>query len=417
MAENFTLNCIHCHQSLTQGKFEYLCPECKIKQAPHTPPIGVLKTTYPYRQIIETYKPDQLFRQLKKNKYIDILPIKKAESLGPLKVGETPIYHFEFEGANEESFFFHLKDDSQNPTFSFKDRASNLVCAYAHEQEIDTIVTASTGNAGSSLAGICASKKQRAIIIVPKTTPAAKLVQIMMYGALPVMIDGNYDKAYELSVEATRYFGWFNRNTAYNPFTIEGKKTVAFEIFDQLKGRLPSRIFVSVGDGVIISGLYKGFEDLLLLGIIKRIPVVVAVQSENSCNLVRNMGSERFVMQPATTMANGLSVDYPRNFYMAKSFLETYKGEWLTVSDKEIMEASFRLASETGIFTEPASAAAMAGMLKYIHKRTFTLDNPMMVLTTGSGLKDTHTPMNNLRLPEPIQPNIDALKEYIRRDE
>jgi threonine synthase len=417
MSKSFTLSCIHCHQSLAQGKFEYICPDCKSRQTPHTPPLGVLKTTYPYSQIRDTYKPDQLFKQLKKNSYTDILPIGKAESLGPLKVGETPIYTFELEDSGSEPFMFHLKDDSQNPTFSFKDRASQLICAYAREQEIDTIVVASTGNAGSSLAGMCASQKQRAIIIVPKAAPAAKLIQIMMYGALPVMIDGNYDKAFELSVEATRYFGWFNRNTAYNPFTIEGKKTVAFEIFDQLKGRLPSRIFVPVGDGVILAGLYKGFEDLLLLGIIKRIPVIVAVQSENSSNLVRNMGGEIFSMQPSTTLADGISIDYPRNFYMAKSYLETYKGEWLTVSDKEIMEASFRLASETGIFTEPASAAAMAGMLKYIHNRTFTLDNPMMVLTTGSGLKDIQTPMKHLRIPEPIQPNIEALKDYIRRDE
>jgi threonine synthase len=417
MSKSFILTCTDCHQSLPQGKFAYLCPDCQTKQTADNPPRGVLKAIYPYNSIRDSYKPDQLFKQLKKNNFLDILPIEKAESLGPLKVGDTPICTFEIEGSNGEPFVFNLKDDSQNPTFSFKDRASQLVCAYAREQEIDTVVAASTGNAGSSLAGICASQKQRAIIIVPKTAPAAKMIQIIMYGALPVLVDGNYDKAFELSLAATRYFGWFNRNTAYNPFTIEGKKTVAFEIYDQMKGKLPSRIFVPVGDGVILAGLYKGFEDLLLLGIIKRIPVIVAVQSENSSNLVRNMNAGEFTMQPATTLADSISVDYPRNFYMAKSYLETYKGEWLTVSDKEIMEASFRLASETGIFTEPASAAAMAGMIKYIHKRTFTLENPMMVLATGSGLKDIQTPLKHLRIPEPIKPNIEALKEYIRRDE
>ncbi len=416
MSTSFTLSCIHCKQSFAPGRFAYLCPDCKKKQTPGTPPLGVLKTFYPYTEIITRYKPQGLFKQLQKNHFLDILPIEKAESLGPLKVGSTPLYRFEIEGPDEEPFTFLLKDDSQNPSFSFKDRASQLVCAWAREHDTDTIVAASTGNAGSSLACLCASQKQRAVIIVPKTAPPAKLIQIIMHGALPVLVDGNYDNAFDLSLRASQYFGWFNRNTAHNPFTIEGKKTVALEIYDQLKGNLPSRIFVSVGDGVIISGVYKGFEDLLNLGIIRKIPVIVAVQSEKSDNLVRNMQGVDFTMQPATTLADSISVDYPRNFYMAQSYLKTYKGEWLTVSDEEIMKASFLLARETGIFAEPAAATAMAGMLKYAQHHVAHTDNPMLVLSTGSGLKDIKAPMNRIRIPEAIMPTIEALKEYIRTD-
>jgi threonine synthase len=375
-----------------------------------------LKTLYPYDKIREKYSAEKLFSQLKKNHFLDILPIEKAESLGPLKVGETPLYKFELEGPDDNTIPFYLKDDSQNPTFSFKDRASQLVSAYAKEQDIDTIIAASTGNAGSSLAGICASQKQRAIIIVPKTAPPAKLLQIIMYGATLVMVDGNYDAAFDLSVEASRYFGWFNRNTAFNPLTIEGKKTAAFEIYDQLKGNLPSRIFVSVGDGVVISGIYKGFEDLLKLGIIKKIPVIVAVQSEKSDNLVRNMTQDTFQMQPSTTLADSISVDYPRNYFMARSFLRTYKGEWLTVSDDEIMKASSALASNTGIFAEPAAAAAFAGMLKYVNGKPSGSNEQILVLSTGSGLKDIKTPMQNIILPEPIKPGIKELSAYITKN-
>jgi threonine synthase len=375
-----------------------------------------LKTLYPYDKIREKYSAEKLFSQLKKNHFLDILPIEKAESLGPLKVGETPLYKFELEGPDDNTIPFYLKDDSQNPTFSFKDRASQLVSAYAKEQDIDTIIAASTGNAGSSLAGICASQKQRAIIIVPKTAPPAKLLQIIMYGATLVMVDGNYDAAFDLSVEASRYFGWFNRNTAFNPLTIEGKKTAAFEIYDQLKGNLPSRIFVSVGDGVVISGIYKGFEDLLKLGIIKKIPVIVAVQSEKSDNLVRNMTQDTFQMQPSTTLADSISVDYPRNYFMARSFLRTYKGEWLTVSDDEIMKASSALASNTGIFAEPAAAASFAGMLKYVNGKPSGSNEQILVLSTGSGLKDIKTPMQNIILPEPIKPGIKELSAYITKN-
>ncbi len=138
-------------------------------------------------------------------------------------------------GRKKLPFSVFLKDDSQNPTWSLKDRASALVSAFARENGLDTIIAASTGNAGSSLAGICASQKQRAVIIVPETAPQAKLTQIIMYGAAIVPVKGNYDEAFDLSVKATEEFGWYNRNTAFNPVTIEGKKTVSFEIYEQLK--------------------------------------------------------------------------------------------------------------------------------------------------------------------------------------
>jgi threonine synthase len=416
MSKSFTLICNDCGHSLPQSTFGYLCPKCESKQSPNSPPLGVFKTVYPYQEIRENYPQGHLFSSLKERQFIDLLPINSAVSLGQLKVGDTPLYTFSIEGDKGREFTFYLKDDSQNPTFSFKDRASQLVSAYAKEQGFNTIVAASTGNAGSSLAGICASQKQKAIIIVPKTAPAAKLLQIVMYGATPVLVDGNYDAAFELSLQATKHFGWFNRNTAYNPFTIEGKKTVAFEIYDQLRCNFPSRIFVSVGDGVIISGVYKGFEDLLELGLIDTIPVIVAVQSDKSDNLIRNMDSDIFGMNPATTIADSISVDYPRNFFMAKSYLKKYKGEWLTVTDEEIINAASVLAKNTGIFAEPAAAAAMAGMLKYAKDNDMDKQNPMLVLSTGSGLKDAKTPLQNITLPQPLKPNIEDLSDYIAKN-
>ncbi len=204
------------------------------------------------------------------------------------------MYHFQKLGKENLGFDLYLKDDSQNPTFSFKDRASYIVSAFAKENGINTIVAASTGNAGSSIAGICASQNQKAIVMVPASAPIAKLTQIVMYGATIIPVKGTYDNAFDLSIEASNQFGWYNRNTAYNPLTIEGKKTVSFEIFDQMKETLPDRIFVPVGDGVIISGVYKGFEDLLKLGFIEKIPTIVAVQSSGSDNLIRNIDKKVF---------------------------------------------------------------------------------------------------------------------------
>jgi len=250
--------------------------------------------------------------------------------------------------------------------------------------------------------------------MVPRSAPLAKLTQIMMYGAKIVPVDGSYDEAFDLSIKATEEFGWYNRNTAFNPFTIEGKKSVSFELYADLQQRIPDRIFVPVGDGVIISGVYKGFEDLLNLGIIKKMPVIVAVQSEGSDNLVRNMGSEPFEVKVAHTLADSISVDIPRNFFMAKDYLQTYGGEWLTVSDNAILDASSLLARNTGIFSEPAAATAFAGLMHY--KKTGRLpDNSInVVLLTGSGLKDIQTVSSNLKMPDAIKPELDDLIKFLQ---
>ncbi|MBC8385933.1 MAG: threonine synthase [Candidatus Cloacimonetes bacterium] len=340
----------------------------------------------------------------------ELLPIHSERSLSLLKVGKTPLYDISYSASfkNLLSFGLYLKDDSQNPTFSFKDRASDLVCAVAREKGIETICAASTGNAGSSLAGICASQKQKAIIFVPANAPKAKLTQICMYGARIIPVEGTYDDAFELCVQATKKFGWYNRNTAFNPFTIEGKKIVSFEIFQQMKREIPDRVFVPVGDGCIISGVYKGFEDLLKLGLIKKIPVIVAVQSEKSDNIVRNLNNEEFSSKPSQTVADSIAVDYPANFWMTKKFIQKYYGEGITVSDNEILNASKIMSSETGIFTEPASATSFAGFLKYLQRNKIEENSRNVVLLTGSGLKDVKAVQTVIQIPKAIK-NLDEL--------
>ncbi|PKP23582.1 MAG: threonine synthase [Bacteroidetes bacterium HGW-Bacteroidetes-22] len=395
--------------------FLYLCPNCSFLNRDDRPPAGVLLTVYPYEKIAGKLSGQRLFDELRLQHFLPLLPINSEESLGVLRVGNTPLYEAGHLAELPQSARVLVKDDSQNPTFSFKDRASQLVSAWAKEHDIHTIVTASTGNAGSSLAGICASQRQRAVVFAPATAPPAKLLQMVMYGATTILVNGNYDAAFELSLKATTHFGWFNRNTAYNPFTIEGKKIVAFELFQQTRGELPDYIFVPVGDGVILSGLYKGFEDLLKLGIISHIPIVVAVQSEQSDNLVRNLDADEFLIRPATTIADSISVDVPRNFRMAAGFLKRYDGEHMTVSDESIAIAAEKLARTTGIFTEPAGAAAVAGLLKWIDEGRLKTDETALILATGSGLKDIRTPLKHVLMPKPITPDLDSLIHYLNK--
>ena len=411
MKDKFYFQCINCGKTYLPLEAKYLCSECEKDNSINLPPKGVLKTIFNYDNIRKSIsKPDGY----PKLDFFDLLPLFDKSSLTHLRIGQTPLYKINTLKGERLPFDIFLKDDSQNPTFSFKDRASAIVSAHAKENEINTITTASTGNAGSSIAGICASQKQKAIVFVPASAPRAKLTQIVMYGATIIPVDGTYDDAFDLSIEASKYYGWYNRNTAYNPLTIEGKKTVSFEIALEMNFSLPDRIFVPVGDGVIISGVYKGFEDLLKIGLIDKIPVIVAVQAKGSDNLTRNIFAEEFISKPSKTIADSIAVDIPRNFYMASDYIKKYKGEFLYVSDNEILDASIILSRESGIFTEPASAAAYAGLLKYIENNKFEDNSKNMVLLTGSGLKDLSSIQTKIEIPKAIRPCLEDVLKIIR---
>ncbi|MDO8897366.1 MAG: threonine synthase [Bacteroidales bacterium] len=407
----FHYQCSNCNKTYAAIDVMYLCPECEKQNTSDQPPNGVLNVVYDYDNI---RKKHPAFKSLQRQQWLDLLPLNSIKSFPPLHIGNTPIYKTTNLEGEKLSFQLLLKDDARQPTFSFKDRASALVSAYAKEHKIKTIVAASTGNAGSSLAGICASQHQKAVIIVPAKAPLAKLKQILMYGATIVPVDGTYDDAFELSIKATKEYGWYNRNTAYNPLTIEGKKTAAFEIFSQMKGQFPDHIFIPTGDGVILSGLYKGFEDLFYSGYTDRIPVLVAVQAEGSSNLINNLDNSVFVAQKSQTIADSISVDIPRNFYLAKHYLKKWKGESIRVSDKEILTASSKLARNTGVFAEPASAAAFAGFLAYWKKGLLQPESRNLVLLTGSGLKDLNAVAPIMHMPKAISPTLENLKSFLR---
>ena len=411
MPGKYFFECTNCKTRYETEPFLYLCPSCSQENCQDQPPKGILKVLYPYGEISRKIRRDDLLGFLQEERFLSLMPLKDNSSWTRLRFGDTPLYNFPLSEPAGSEFSLYLKDDSQNPTFSFKDRASALVSAWAREQNIDTIITASTGNAGSSLAGICASQGQRSFIFVPATAPLAKLIQILMYGANLVTVKGNYDQAFDLSVKASEMYGFHNRNTAFNPFTIEGKKTVAFELFLQLDQQVPDYLFVPVGDGVILSGVYKGFEELMMLGISEKMPKIVAVQAEGSSNLINNLKKDCFVSQPSSTIADSISVDVPRNYYMSKEYLLKYHGESIAVSDNEIIQASRFLSGKTGIFSEPAAVAAYTGMLKYVNNGKILSGANVVVLLTGSGLKDLASVKSSFTLPDPIDPSPESLKQ------
>jgi len=374
-----------------------LCPECSSTHKSGQPLNGVLEV--------------ELSGTLESNDPLDFLPVE-GQYFPAIPVGNTPLW--QPENLQKKYGFpeLYLKDDGVNPTGSLKDRASFLVAAFARKHGIREVVVASTGNAGSSMAGVGAAAGLKVKLFLPKTAPQAKMIQALQYGADLVLADKNYDQAFSLSLEYSNTRGGMNRNTAYNPMTIEGKKTVSIEIFKQLK-KAPDHVFVSVGDGVIMSGVYKGFRDLLQLGRIDKIPVVHAVQASGSDAICRAMESGDFdgqaesPVRAAKTVADSISVDTPSNGHLALKNLKAFGGHCFRVTDEEILSAQKELSSTCGLFSEPAAATAYAGFLK--QKAALDSNETCVVLLTGNGLKDINSATAKIVVPEKTINSLDEL--------
>jgi threonine synthase len=356
-------------------------------------------------------------------RYLPLLPVAglDAEQTPLGQAGGTPVYTLTGLGEKLRVKNLWLKDESRNPTASFKDRASAIVVARAREIKAEVVVTASTGNAGAALAGMAAAVGQKAIIFAPKTAPQAKVAQLLIFGAKVILVDGTYDDAFDLTVRAADEFGWYCRNTGYNPFTAEGKKTAALEIwewwFSRKESKLdhqPLTIFVSVGDGNIISGIHKGFKDLLALGWIEKIPRIIGVQAEGSAAIANAFrdGTENITPVSATTIADSISVDLPRDGVRAVRAVKETGGTYITVSDNEILSAIAELG-RVGVFAEPAGATAYAGLVKASGSGVIGPNDPVLVLNTGSGLKDIRAAMQAVPPAPVIEPTLEALKHVL----
>jgi len=338
-----------------------------------------------------------------------------------LAVGNTPLYDSTSLAQRAGISRVWLKDETVEPTGSLKDRATWLVIAAARAKGLTALTCASTGNAASSLAGMCAAVGLQCYLFVSANAPRAKLIQPAAYGAHLFPVDGTYDDCVALCEEAAQEFGWYNRTTAYNPWTIEGKKSVAWEIAVQCNFNLPDQVFVPTGDGAILGGVWKGFIDLHRLGWISRIPALVAVQPEGSRAIVAGLASgdeEGVVCHPnATSCADSLVVNVPRNAEMALHAIRESSGYGISVSDSEILSAITEVSSESGIFVEPAAAAAWAGLKKAREEKRITADDSAVLLLTGTGLKDITSAEKAVTIPEPLPPSLDAVIERVRSSE
>ncbi len=409
------LKCLICGKEYAPDEVEYVCPDHGNE--------GILDVVYDYDLIGRRVSPESLAANDDYTiwRYKPLLPIEADAKVPPLSIGWTPLYDAPrlAEGLGLRQVW--VKDDGRNPTASFKDRASAIAVVKAQEQNAAIITTASTGNAAAALSGICASVEQPNVIFVPEAAPQAKIAQLLVYGSTVMLVKGTYDDAFELCLEAAAEYGWYNRNTAYNPYMTEGKKTAVYEICEQLHWNAPDVIFVSVGDGCIIGGLHKGLKDLMALGWIDHMPRIIGVQAEGSAFMYEAWRDGEDVLTKApvsgVTVADSISAGLPRDRVKALAAVTETNGAYVCVTDDEILEAIPALARGAGVFAEPAGAAAYAGLIKAAADGLVNGDDRIVVLNTGNGLKDIKSAMKSVEMAgttaNRVAPNLDDLKRVM----
>ncbi len=404
---DFLLRCSECGLEYAEDPAQLVCAACSGMQEPGGSTRGVL-------EVEMTGLPDRWPDHGSSDPRFlaEFLPVQGPESFPGFPAGGTPLLAAPRLAGELGVDRLWIKDDSRNPSGSTKDRASLLVAAKAGEYGLGTIATASTGNAGTALAAVGAAADVETIVFVPATAPEAKLVQMLSYGARVIPVDGTYDDAFELCLAACREFGWYNRNTALNPFTIEGKKTAALEIARTMAPDVPDVVVVPTGDGVIVSGVAKGFADLAASGLIDRVPRLLAVQPEGSAAIATAWAAGADDAEPvpgAHSVADSLTVETPRNARLCLRRLRESGGAAVSVTDEEILSAIPWLASRTGVFAEPAAAAALAGLKSGLETGLVNQAESVVLLITGTGLKDVPAAARAVTRPGPVEPTLEAV--------
>ncbi len=399
----FSYRCTTCGATYPSEDIIYRCPRCAGR--PTQANVGFQQGN------LETLLDPATLAELGKKASVtpedySPYPIPKSEAF---PVGNTPLVVSEKLAKKYNLPGLIFKQEGANPSGSFKDRASQLVAAQAMHFGENKVVLASTGNAGSAMACAGAAYGLDIYLFVPASAPVNKLMQSVLYGAKVIPIEGTYDDAFGLSIEYSNQFGGINRNTGYNPMTVEGKKGVSIELYNQLGEKAPGTIYVPVGDGVIFSGVGKGFSDLVDSNRIAQMPKMVCSQStkSNAISQAWKSGTEEIISP--STRADSISVGSPACGAMAVNYIKKSKGWATEISDEEILDAQLELAREAGLFAEPAAAAAWAACRADALQGKINKDEQVVVLLTGTGFKDMAVFEGVASVPPSVKADLQAI--------
>ena len=384
----YKLQCFNCQTESPAGETGFRCKTCS----------GLLEVKF---DIAGRRKPSWDRRKLSVWRYRELLPIEKEESIISLAEGGTGLHRCRRLGHKLGLKKLYVKNEGENPTGSFKDRGMTVAISKAKELGKKKVLCASTGNTAASLAAYSARAGMDCIVLVPKGKVAGgKMLQVTMHGARIIQVKGDFDQALKTALELSNRRRELYLMNSINPYRLEGQKTLAFEILDQLDSKTPDTVILPVGNGGNISAAWKGFTEFQQLSITKTRPRMVGIQAEKAAPIATAVKRRENKIRPVhnpQTIATAIRIGSPVNWPKVLKAIEESKGTAETVTDFEILEAQKELATLEGIFVEPASAATIAGLEKLRGQGKIDPSETIVCVTTGHGLKD---PSVLARLPK-----------------
>ncbi len=407
MAHNqlYFMKCIGCGKEYSPEKIIYTCPVCNDQ----------LSIEYRFSTLRHNLEEKWKNRSLSVWKYREILPVTYEEKIVSMGEGGTKLHNCKrlakILGLKE----LHVKNEGENPTGSFKDRGMTVGVTKALELGMQHVACASTGNTSASLAAYAAKSGVKCIVIIPSGKVAfGKLAQAIVHGAQVIQIRGNFDDALRIIRELCSKHPVYLLNSL-NPYRLEGQKTIAFEVRDQLDAA-SDKVILPVGNAGNISAIWKGFNELKELGMITTLPQMIGIQAEGAAPIANAVKMGKETVEPLAnpeTVATAIRIGAPVNWKKAVKAIKDSGGLAETVSDREIIEAQKLLASREGIFVEPASAASIAGLKKLLLAGEIDSDENVVCITTGHGLKAPKIVMEKYAKPIEVDAELSAVEELM----
>jgi len=403
----YHLVCIGCGAKYSPDEIVYKCRKCE----------DLLSVEYSD----EVMRPEIVKEWNRRNmsvwRYAELLPVGDRSKIVSLGEGGTSLSRCVRLGSELGLKNVYVKNEGENPTGSFKDRGMTVGVTKALELDMKRVACASTGNTSASLAAYAARAGLECIVLIPSGKVAfGKLIQVIIYGAKVMQVRGNFDEALKIVEELCLTQPIYLLNSI-NPYRLEGQKTIAFEIWDQLGHNVPDKVIVPVGNAGNISAIWKGFRELNALGLIDKLPSMIGIQAEGAApiaNLIKGGFDEiKFVDRPET-IATAIRIGSPVNWKKAVKAIRESGGTAETVSDAEILAAQRLLAQCEGIFVEPASAASIAGLIKLAETGLIEKDERIVCIATGHGLKDPEVVLRQFPKPVEIEADVNTIVSLLK---
>jgi threonine synthase len=400
--------CIACGEKYGAEEIVYSCKRCG----------NLLEVKYDYGFLkAKLEKSDWQRLPLSVWRYRDFMPVSDPSIIVSLKEGGTGLHSCQRLARILGLKHLYVKSEGENPTGSFKDRGMTVGITKAVELKMKTVICASTGNTSASLAAYAAKAGLQCMVLIPSGKIAyGKLAQAMVYGARVVQIRGNFDRAFKMVLELSEKHREVYLLNSINPYRLEGQKSLAYEICDQLDKEPPDNVVLPVGNAGNISAIWKGFIEFQKLGLIEKLPKMTGIQAGGAAPIARAIrnGKDKIIfIDKPETVATAIRIGAPISWKKAMTAIRGSGGTAETVSDEEILEAQKLLARSEGLFVEPASASSIAGLKKLFEAGEIDKDEVVVCVTTGHGLKDPDIAIKISEKPSEVDAEIRSIEKLL----